>query len=202
MLLTLSLFLACSSEIDEKPAAQVVTPPPAAKEAPAPPPAAAAGNALPIVAEGSSLTFVGAKVTGSHDGGFSSFQGDLTVSGDQPVSTQVTIDMSSTFSDNPKLTKHLLSPDFFDVGQFASASFKSSSITPSDAGYTVTGALDFHGVSQEISFPATISLTEGGATTKAEFTIDRQKWGVNYPGKKDNLIKDEVLIKLDLAFGS
>jgi len=32
----------------------------------------------------------------------------------------------------------------------------------------------------------------------AEFTIDRQKWGINYTGMKDNLIKDEVALRLDL----
>ena len=32
----------------------------------------------------------------------------------------------------------------------------------------------------------------------AEFTIDRQLWGLAYPGKPDDLIKDQVLIKLDV----
>jgi polyisoprenoid-binding protein YceI len=200
MLLSLSLLFACSTEIDNKPAAQV-TPTPA-KEAPATPAETPAGDTLPIKAEGSSVGFVGAKVTGSHDGGFSSFQGGLTVSEGQPVATTVTINMISAFADQPKLTKHLQSGDFFDVAQFATASFTSSSIAAGDAGFTVTGALDFHGVSNEVTFPATIVLTDGSATAKAEFTIDRQQWGVAYPGKKDDLIKDDVLIKLDLVFGS
>jgi len=199
MLLSLSLLFACSTEIDDKPAAQV-TPTPA-KEAPAKP-AAPAGDSLPLKAEGSTVGFVGAKVTGSHDGGFKSFKGGLTVSDGQPTATTVTIDMASAFADHPKLSKHLISDDFFDVAQFATASFTSSSIAASDTGFTVTGALDFHGQSNEITFPATIAVTDGGATAKAEFTIDRQQWGVAYPGKPDDLIKDDVLIKLDLVFGS
>ncbi len=201
MLLTLSLLFACATEIDDKPAAQVTpTPAKTAPEAPAQP-AAAAGDALPLKADGSSIGFVGAKITGSHDGGFNGFKGGLELADGKPVGTQVTIDMASTFADHPKLQKHLLSPDFFDVGKFTSASFKSSSIVAADAGYTVTGALDFHGVSNEITFPATITVTDGSATAKAEFTIDRQQWGVSYPGKPDDLIKDDVLIKLDLSFG-
>jgi polyisoprenoid-binding protein YceI len=198
MLLTLSLLLACSTEIDNKPAAQVTQP--TTKQVVAPPPQLA-GNALPLKADSSSIGFVGAKITGSHDGGFKTFQGGLVVEQGKPVSTQVTVDMASLFADKAKLTKHLKSPDFFDVGALTKGSFTSTSIVETDGGYSITGNLDFHGKSNEITFPATITLGDGTATAKAEFTIDRHLWGVSYPGKKDDLIKDNVLIKLDLNFG-
>ena len=201
MLLSLSLLLACSNEIDATPAA-TVTPTPAKVEAPAPPPAAPAGDGLALKTEGSTIAYVGAKITGTHDGSFKSFQGSLVVSDGKPVSTTVSVDMSSSEADHPKLTKHLLSPDFFDVGAFATGTFTSSSIVAAESGYTVTGALEFHGVSNEITFPATITVTDGAASAKAEFKIDRQLWGISYPGKKDDLIQDDVALRLDLSFGS
>ena len=61
----------------------------------------------------------------------------------------------------------------------------------------VSGILDFHGVQKEITFPATITVTEGTASLKAEFAMNRKDFSVEYPGRPDDLIKDDVLIKLD-----
>jgi hypothetical protein len=34
---------------------------------------------------------------------------------------------------------------------------------------------------------------------KSEFAINRKDFNIVYPGKPDDLIKDEVLLKLDIA---
>ena len=39
-----------------------------------------------------------------------------------------------------------------------------------------------------------------GVHAKSEFTINRHDWGISYKGAADDLIKDNVLMKLDLAF--
>ena len=57
------------------------------------------------------------------------------------------------------------------------------------ASHTVTGTLDFHGVKKEIGFPATVTMAEGAATIAAEFVLNRQDFGISYPGRKDDLIK-------------
>ncbi len=33
---------------------------------------------------------------------------------------------------------------------------------------------------------------------KAEFTINRKEWGIVYAGKPDDLIRDGVVLKIDL----
>ena len=43
-------------------------------------------------------------------------------------------------------------------------------------------------------------MSAGSAKGTAEFTIDRKQFGIVYPGMPDDLIKDEVLLKLDLSF--
>ena len=76
-------------------------------------------NSLAINPSNSKVEFVGAKVTASHPGGFSDFAG--TVSVGDPIETSkidITIQTASLFADKEKLTKHLKSPDFFDVEKF------------------------------------------------------------------------------------
>jgi len=190
----LLLTTACENPATGKPEAQVSEPEAAAQ------PAVVEGREFAISAD-SKISFVGSKVTGSHDGGFHSFAGTVSVVDGNPesASVQVTIDATSLWSDNEKLTGHLKSPDFFDVETYPTATFASTAIAANDDGtYTMTGTLDLHGVTKQISFPASIDLTESGFTASAEFAIKRFDFGVVYPGMPDDLIRDDVLIKLDL----
>ncbi|MEW6282077.1 MAG: YceI family protein [Candidatus Eremiobacterota bacterium] len=162
----------------------------------------AASDVLPIRPD-STIGFVGSKVTGSHQGGFKSFEGAVYLVEQNPEksSVEVTIHMDSTFADDPDLTDHLLSPDFFDVEKFPTSTFKSTRIARSGDGYQVTGDFTLHGVTKSISFPARIAEENGTWVTTAEFSIKRFDWKIMYPGKADNLIRDEVLIQLDLKAG-
>ncbi len=103
------------------------------------------------------------------------------------------------YTDNPKLTGHLQSADFFDVAKFPTARFTSTSIAQGkDGTTTVTGDLTMHGVTQRISFPAQVTQSGDLATATAAFGINRKDFGLVYPGMPDDLIKDEVLLKLDV----
>ncbi len=152
---------------------------------------------------GSTLSFVGAKVTGKHDGAFGTFRGEVAVVGAEATQSRVTveIDMGSVSSDHEKLTGHLKSPDFFDTERFPKAKFVSTRIASGAAApatHIVTGNLELHGVTKSISFPATIGLGPDTVTVRSEFGINRKDFGIVYPGKPDDLIKDEVLIRLDV----
>ncbi len=157
------------------------------------------------LSEDSTIGFVGSKVTGSHEGGFKSFTGTVSVAGGmaEGSSVEVTIDTTSLWADNDKLTGHLQSADFFDVATYPTASFTSTEIAGgTEGGYTLTGNLDLHGVTKQISFPATIEVGEHGLSASAEFSINRMDFGIVYAGKADDLIREEVLIKLDLRSAS
>jgi len=71
-------------------------------------------------------------------------------------------------------------------------------IEVSGAQKTVTGNLDLHGVTKIITFPAEIHIADVAVTVKAEFAINRKDFNINYPGKPNDLIRDNVVIKLDL----
>jgi polyisoprenoid-binding protein YceI len=180
---------------DVAPATVEEAPAEEAKQAPA-----ATGTALPITPANSKVEFVGAKVTRSHDGGFNDFGGKLELA--DPVEQSqidITIQTASLFSDDPKLTKHLKSPEFFDVEKFPTATFKSTEIKKEGEGHVISGDLTLHGVTKRISFPATVTLSDAEVKAMSEFSINRKDFGIVYPGMPDDLIRDLVVIKLSLA---
>lgn len=149
----------------------------------------------------SKIGFVGSKVTGKHEGGFKAFTGYFTLKDGAPVGNdhKVVIDMASTFTDAEKLTGHLKSADFFDVEKFPQTTFDVTEVKKtSDTVYTVSGNFKLHGVEKNISFPATVTKTGDAVKISAEFDINRKDFGIVYAGKADDLIRDEVVIKLDL----
>ena len=207
-------LVGCTSEIDNKPAAAVSDAKPADKTAakdakpgpPPPPPAApvqgATNAAVPAGAWGlaadSQIDWVGAKVTNDHKGGFKTLSGHATVADGKLTGATVTITLESLFADHPKLEKHLKSADFFDVATHPSATFTLTSVVDG----TATGTLDLHGVKKELKFPATVEVTGTDAKVSAEFTLLRKDFGIVYPGKPEDLIRDEVLVKGTLHFKS
>jgi polyisoprenoid-binding protein YceI len=162
------------------------------------------GIGYAVTPEDSKVEFTGSKVTGKHDGGFKEFTGTIDLVNSKPVesSVWVNIEAASAFSDSDDLTEHLKGADFFDVAKFPKASFKSTKIEADAAkgadAYTVTGDFTFHGVTQSISFPAIIKVEAEKVEVDSEFTISRKDFGITYAGKADNLIRDGVVIKLDL----
>lgn len=207
--LAASLAGACSSEIDGKPKAQVEdvkkteakaeTKVETKTDAPA-----AAARTLKLDKTGSSVQFVGAKLTGDHKGGFEEFEGEAKVAGDKIESLRVTVQTPSVTSDAPDLTGHLKSADFFDVEKFPTAVFSANEFVPkagdNGATHEIGGELELHGQKKAIRFPAKVTVDAQGAQGQAEFTINRKDFKIEYPGKPDDLIKDEVLLKLDLKF--
>jgi len=167
-------------------------------------PVAAKGEALAINGDNSKIEFTGSKVTGKHDGGFKTFTGTIDLVNSKPVESSVSVDIqaASVYSDDEKLTGHLKSADFFDVEKFPKASFKSTKIEADAAegadAYTVTGDLNLHGVTKSISFPATIKAGSEAVEVNAEFAVNRKDFGIVYAGQADNLINDNVVIKLTL----
>lgn len=161
------------------------------------------GTELTIAPETSKVEFTGSKVTGKHDGGFKAFKGviDLVEGKAEKSRVAFEIEMASLFSDSEGLTKHLQTGDFFEIEKFPKSSFISTMIAaPAAAGgnYTVTGELVMRGVKKSITFPATIEVKGDEANVKAEFSINRKDFGIVYAGKADDLIRDDVVLRLDL----
>lgn len=148
----------------------------------------------------SSIKFTGSKAIGSHSGAFKSFEGGFQVVNSTPQSGSFTIQMNSVTSDSEKLTKHLTNADFFDVEKYPISEFVVTSFQKIDAThYTVSGNLKMLATSKNITFPATVNVTGDTVKLAAKFDINRKDWGIVYAGMADNLIKDEVILELDLT---
>lgn len=163
-------------------------------------PAAAQGQKYSITSQNSKIDFVASQVTGKHTGSFGDFAGQINYAGSPETShVNITIKTDSITADAPDLTKHLKTPDFFDVAKFPEATFVSTAIKPggeNGATHTVTGNLTMHGVTKSITFPATITVTPDAATVESSFSINRKDFGINYAGAADNLIRDNVVLNL------
>jgi len=162
------------------------------------------GTALPISPENSKVEFTGSKVTGKHDGGFKQFKGTIDLVNNKPEESRVSVDIDTTsiFSDTDKLTEHLKTADFFEVEKYPKATFVSTKIVADAAkgagNYTVMGDMDLHGQKKSITFPAKITVGDAEVAVDADFSINRKDFGIVYTGKTDDLIRDDVIIRLNL----
>ncbi|HVJ47300.1 MAG TPA: YceI family protein [Luteolibacter sp.] len=188
------LFVACENPADKTEAASV-------KEAVEKTVSTAGGGTKYTFAETSAVNFTGSKVTGSHSGGFKKVTGHFTVKDGVLVGNdhKVVIDVNSLWSDAEKLTGHLKSADFFDTEKFPESTFEATSLTKkSDTSYEVSGNFTLHGVTKNITFPATVTQSGDAVKIASKFDINRKDFGIVYAGKVDDLIRDEVVIELAL----
>ncbi|MFV8755244.1 YceI family protein [Nannocystaceae bacterium ST9] len=202
---TLANTSACKSEIDDKPKAKVedagkkAAEPPKDDKAPVP-----AVVELTLAKDKSKVGFIGAKITADHPGSFSEFTGTAKVADGKLQSLDIVVDTKSLTADPVDLQNHLKAADFFDVEKFPEAKFSMLEITekPGEGGATheIAGNLEMKGVTKKITFPATVTISEAEVHGKASFKIERALWGITYEGMKDDAIKPEVALELDLHF--
>lgn len=134
--------------------------------------------------ENTKIVFVGThappKAPDPRTGIFSQFTGKAETDGKALKSLTIDIDTTSIATQFDKLTNHLKNADFFEVNEYPTARFVSTKITPGDSGTaTVTGNLTLLAATKEVTFPASVNVTDQGLTLKAEFTIDRTEFGMN-----------------------
>jgi polyisoprenoid-binding protein YceI len=162
---------------------------------------AAVAFTIPALAETVALTGDNTKITwtgtkgaaGKHEGGFKTVTGSATVTGDALTAVKVEIETDSLFSDDPKLTGHLKSPDFFNVKTNPKAKFESTKVEKGDKGYTIHGNLTLNGKTKEVAIPAEVTASGGAVKISGAVTIDKRDFGMTYGGGK---IDDPVAIKV------
>ena len=165
---------------------------------------AAVGSPV-LTPENTSVTFVGSKVTGKHDGGFKQLKGTLQPGGEKLESSKIIgrdryeLDLCRHW----QLENHLKSPDFFDVAKSPTTTFVTTGIEAGshdakakDATHIVTGNLTLHASPSRFPSRSKIALAGDRFNLDSEFFINRKDFGINYPGKANDLIRDEVVIKL------
>jgi polyisoprenoid-binding protein YceI len=146
--------------------------------------------------DNTTVKFVGSKKDGKHEGTFKELAGAFSV--DEAVTKldlAVTLEIESLTTDNPKLTAHLKSPDFFDAKRFPQAKFVSKSVKKEGDGYVVSGELTMHGKTKPLSFPAKVVTTGGTKTVTCEFNLNRKNWDISY---NKGGVNDEVQMAIEV----
>jgi polyisoprenoid-binding protein YceI len=156
------------------------------------------GDKISLTPENTSIEFIG-NHTGDdpkpRHGSFQQFAGTAVVDGALKAVT-VDIETASLTTEIEDLTKHLKNTDFFDVNQYPQARFESTEIKDNgDGTVEITGDLTLLDSTQSVTFPASVS-TESGLTLKAEFEIDRTRWGMDY-----GLDKIEKQVPMTITIG-
>ncbi len=153
---------------------------------------------------------------GKHEGTVQLTGGALVLCHGRPCDGYFTIDMRTiAITDIPlsdpvpreRLARHLASEDFFWVERHPTATFRLRDARPAapgdDARYTVLGDLALRGVTRDLAFPALLEPRDNGSPPRirARFTIDRQRWGVEYrfDPVRNELIDDDIHLDLLLV---
>ena len=158
----------------------------------------------------STISWVGKKVTGQHEGTLNLKEGKLIFKGKKVVGGNFTVDMTSmTTTDlkagqgKEKLDGHLKSEDFFGTEKFPTSTLVFKKIAAKGANvYSVTGDLTIKGITNPITFD--LVTTANSATAK--LIVNRTKYGIRYGSKSffdsigDKAIDDEFELSVALKF--
>lgn len=143
-------------------------------------------------------------------GSFDDFAGTFTFDPAAPKtgSVEAVIQAASISTGNTKRDEHLRAPDFFDVAQFPTITFKSTGLTMTSATEgTLSGDLTMHGVTKPVTLAVVFNGTikDPWGNDKAGFAatgkLDRTEFGLTYGKVMEGgglMIGNEVEFTLDI----
>jgi polyisoprenoid-binding protein YceI len=116
--------------------------------------------------------------------------------------------VASVRVDDPNLTAHLQSPDFFDAERQPELRFVSRSIEREGDAVSISGDLTLRGVTQPVELSGAISgpVTDGYGNQRlgleVETTVNRRDYGINWGAdlpSGEPMLADDVTITANLA---
>ncbi|MEH6741025.1 MAG: YceI family protein, partial [Sulfitobacter sp.] len=123
------------------------------------------------------------------EGNFADWTADIsfdpTVTGGPSGNVDVVISAGSLSLGS--VTDQALGPDFFDAGNFTTATYRADLITGVD-GFLAKGTLDIKGHTVALDMPFRLSVTGDTANMQAEYTLDRRDFGIG-----DNMADESSL---------
>lgn len=163
-----------------------------------------------IDASKSNITWVGKKVTGSHEGTIKFQDGSLTFKKSKLTGGKFTVNMSSinvtdlkAGEGKEKLEGHLKADDFFGTANHPTGTLVFTKVAAKQNGvYTVTADLTLKGITK----PVTFDLTVKGSKATTALVVDRTKYDIKYgsgsffDGLGDKAIYDNFDLAVELAF--
>ena len=143
-------------------------------------------------------------------GHFNVLSGHLHIDEEHPENSWVDaqVDAASVDTRDGRRDGHLRSPDFFDVQNYPTLTFKSTKVEKAgDHEYRVLGDLTMHGVTKPVVFKAEYhgqgknpyGLLVSGLSAKTK--VNRKDWGLNWNAALESggvLVSEDVNIEIDL----
>lgn len=159
------------------------------------------------------MNWNGKKVTGEHSGTVKLSEGMMTVDGGKLTGGTFTFDMNSIactdLTDagyNAKFIGHMKSEEFFNTAKFPMSTFKITKVTPKGGDvFDVTGNMTIKGITNAVTFPATVKMTDNAITANGRATLDRTKYDIRYGSKSffeglgDKAIYDDFTVEMKLV---
>ena len=143
-------------------------------------------------------------------GRFADFAGTIHFDAARPQDSHVEVVIQAASIDTAEADrdKHLRSADFFDVEKFPTLTFTSTSVVPRGAdAYDVVGDLTVHGVTKQVTLPATFLGTAQDpwgnvkSVFEAELTLNRKDFGLLWNAALETggfLVGDDVKVMLSV----
>lgn len=170
-------------------------------------------TAYKVDAQKSVLNWNAKKVTGEHSGTVKLGDGALTVDGGKLTGGTFTFDMNSIactdLTDagyNAKFIGHMKSEDFFNTAKFPTSTYKITKVTPKGGeAYDITGNMTIKGITNVVTFPATVKTTGNTIEATGKATLDRTKYDIRYGSKSffenigDKAIYDDFTVEIKLV---
>jgi polyisoprenoid-binding protein YceI len=126
----------------------------------------------------------------------------------ESIKADISIDVNGVNTGVEGRDKDLRSPNFFDVAQFPTVTFKSKKVEPAGAGkFKLVGDLTMHGVTKEVALavegPSPILKQPNGALkvgASAALTINRHDFGLHYNRMVEAapVVGDEIQVQIDI----
>ncbi|MGV3685916.1 MAG: YceI family protein [Daejeonella sp.] len=157
--------------------------------------------------EKSTIEWTAKKVGGGHAGTIKITSGTLVANGKVLTKGTFLINMSSITSDNARVTTHLKSDDFFAAEKNPNSKFEITKVTAAGADrVNIAGNLTIKGITQPISFPATVKQQKDIIVAVANgIRVDRTKYDIKFRSKTffldigDRAVDDEFELNINLV---
>ncbi|MBT3356104.1 YceI family protein [bacterium] len=149
--------------------------------------------------------------TNNHNGtvdlrnGFVMTEKGVLVGGEFVINMNSIISLDLEGDSKKKLETHLISTDFFDVDNFPETQLTIKEVTPlENSNFSIIADLTIKGITNEITFDATLHSVNDKLLLKTKLEIDRTLWNVRFGSGKffdnlgDNLIDDQIKFSVEL----
>lgn len=144
------------------------------------------------IKEDYSIKFSGTSVEGI----FKDLSGDILFDDTEVQNStfSFSVDVKSINTGNGTKNKHAVSKKWFDADQFPTITFASTSVSKAASGYEVTGDMQIHGVTKQMTIPFTFTNN----TFYSSFSVKRMDFGVGTMKGMSKKVSDKIDIEVSI----